>query len=295
MDRVIFGDNQFFAVNHLSDDKAREQAIRFRTIESITNVLDYVYDIGIRTFMCTTHARMYEISEHIRKHETRFEDFSIYPCLPYAHKYNNAVADLGMLGALKKFAPEGIVDSVAKGGLAFLKKDYEFILTQLIDAEVRMFEGLNCPTIFLQNIVTDLILGLGMHNFFSVFAEHVKSKHNAEAGFITMNLPALSNALAEEGIQNPIICASINKIGYRMTGGIEANLRCIKEDKNRIIAMQTLAAGAIRPTEAMQYVSSLDGVDSILFGASTKSHIKETYELIVDYSKDSLREPLHKS
>ena len=30
MDRVIFGDNQFFGVNHLSDEKSRAQAVRFK-------------------------------------------------------------------------------------------------------------------------------------------------------------------------------------------------------------------------------------------------------------------------
>lgn len=30
MDRVLFGDNQFFGVNHMSEEKARAQAIRFQ-------------------------------------------------------------------------------------------------------------------------------------------------------------------------------------------------------------------------------------------------------------------------
>ena len=40
MDKVIFGDNQFFAVNHLSDEKSREQAIRFKDDAAIIRVLD---------------------------------------------------------------------------------------------------------------------------------------------------------------------------------------------------------------------------------------------------------------
>jgi len=40
MDRVLFGDNQFFAVNHLSDEKSREQAIRFKDDSTIIKVLD---------------------------------------------------------------------------------------------------------------------------------------------------------------------------------------------------------------------------------------------------------------
>ncbi|MDZ7634110.1 MAG: hypothetical protein U5L72_06585 [Bacteroidales bacterium] len=40
MDKVLFGDNQFFAVNHLSDEKSREQAIRFKDDSAIIRVLD---------------------------------------------------------------------------------------------------------------------------------------------------------------------------------------------------------------------------------------------------------------
>ena len=32
MDRIFFGDNQFFGVNHASEDKARQQLMRFQDI-----------------------------------------------------------------------------------------------------------------------------------------------------------------------------------------------------------------------------------------------------------------------
>ena len=55
MERVLFGDNQFFAINHLSEEKSRELAMKFQDIQAIIKVLDHAYDAGIRTFMCTTH------------------------------------------------------------------------------------------------------------------------------------------------------------------------------------------------------------------------------------------------
>ena len=39
MDKVLLGDNQFFAVNHLSDEKSRAQAIQFKDDSSIIRVL----------------------------------------------------------------------------------------------------------------------------------------------------------------------------------------------------------------------------------------------------------------
>ena len=57
MERILFGDNQFFAVNHMSEEKARAQAIRFNNIQSIIEVIDDAYDAGINVFMCTTHEK----------------------------------------------------------------------------------------------------------------------------------------------------------------------------------------------------------------------------------------------
>ena len=61
MDRVILGDNQFFAVNHLSDERSRAQAIRFKEDKAIIDVLDNARACGINTFMCTTHDRIANI------------------------------------------------------------------------------------------------------------------------------------------------------------------------------------------------------------------------------------------
>jgi len=150
----------------------------------------------------------------------------------------------------------------------------------LVDAEMAMFRGLNIEAIFLQNVVTDLFLGLGMHEFFAEFAKYVKTKYDAEAGFITMNLPMLTRALEDVGINNPIICASINKIGFRVSGSMEDYEKVLREGRVRAIAMQVYAAGAIRPEEALDYVCRLKGVESVLFGASTKPHIQQTYDLV---------------
>ena len=58
MDRVLFGDNQFFGVNHMSEEKARAQSMRFQDLDAIIAVLDAAYEEGIRTFMCTSHDRV---------------------------------------------------------------------------------------------------------------------------------------------------------------------------------------------------------------------------------------------
>lgn len=283
MDRILFGDNQFFGINHLSEEKSRTQSVKFKDNRSIIETLDYVYDIGLRTFMCTTHDRISDICDHIRKNETRYQGFKIYPCMPYAHKYNNAVTELGPIGALKKFMPSNLMGAMAKGGMALARKDYIAMMKLLVDFEMKMFEGVDTPVIFLQNIVTDMVLGLGMDEFFEAFYDYIHHKYKAEAGFITMNLPRMLDALENRGIKNPIICSSINKIGFRMSGGKTSYEQTLAQGKFRAVAMQVLAAGAVSPKEAIEYVCGLKNVESILFGASTPAHIKQTKELIEQF------------
>ena len=284
MDKLLFGDNQFFGVNHMSEEKARVQAIRFRDIQAVYDVLDTAYDEGIRTFMCTTHERVAEVCEHVRANPERYPNYLFYPGMPYAHKYANAVTEDGILGALKRFMPQqGIFSAAFRGGVSLATKDIEGITTLLIDAEMKMFQGMNTPVIFLQNVVSDLLLGLGMKEAFLIFAKHIRSKYHAEPGFITMNLPMMLDTLDEVGIENPIVCSSINKLGFRMCGGIEAYERALRERKFRAVAMSIFASGAIPPQEAIAWICSQPNIESIVFGASSRSHIRSTKQLVDKY------------
>jgi hypothetical protein len=281
MDKLLFGDNQFFGVNHMSEEKARAQSIKFQKVEAIIKVLDAAYDEGVRTFMCTTHDKVAAICDHVRANPGRYENFLFYPCMPYAHKYANAITEDGPLGALKRFLPsEGLFDAAIRGSMSLAKKDVEGIATLLVDAEMKMFEGLKTPVIFLQNVIVDLLLGLNFKEAFSIFANHVKQRYGAEPGFITMNMPRLLDVLDEVGVENPIVCANINKIGFRMSGGFEAYDRALRERQFQAIAMSVFASGAIPPREAIQWVCEQPNMKSIVFGASSRENIRNTRELV---------------
>ena len=283
MEKVLFGDNQFFAVNHLSDEKARAQAIRFKDDKAIIRVLDQSIEAGIHTFMCTTHDRIANICKHIVDHPGQYQNYKIYPCMPYAHKYANAVTEYGIIGAIKQYVPGNLLGTFARGGMAVLNKDFIKLMQILIDAEMKMFKGISTPVIFIQNVLVDMILGLGMYEVFVAYDEYIRKKYKAEPGYITMNMPALYDALEQTGIKNPIICSSINKIGFRMSGGKEKYEHYLREKEFRPVAMQVLAAGALKPEEAIEYLSRFPKIKAVLFGASTKAHIQETKDLIEKY------------
>ena len=142
-----------------------------------------------------------------------------------------------------------------RGGRSLARKDVEGIATLLVDAEMKMFSGLSTPVIFLQNVVVDLLLGLGFDDAFRIFADHVRGRYGAEPGFITMNLPCSSTPRSRSGVENPIVCCNINKIGFRMCGGVEAYEEALRDRTFRPIAMSVFASGAIPAREALEWVA----------------------------------------
>ncbi len=285
MERILFGDNQFFAVNHISDEKSRAQSIKFKDDKTILDTIDIARNLGTETFMCTTHDRIINICEMVRQDPEKYKNFSIFPCMPYAHKYANAVTELGIVGTIQQYVPGNLFGTMFKGGLAVMSKDYISIMELMVDAEMKMFKKINTPVIFLQNVVTDLLLGLGMKDILKAYHDYVIKKYNVEPGFITMNMPKLLAMLESVGIENPIICSSINKAGFRMSGGMEIYEKTLREKQVRAIAMQVLGGGAIPARDALEYVCNLPNVSSILFGASSKQNIAQTISLIHEFDE----------
>ncbi len=280
MDRIIFGDNQFFGVNHMSEEKARQQALRFKDVSAIIEVLDRAYEMGIRTFMCTTHDRIGDVCDHMRAYPERYKDFIYYPCMPYAHKYANSVSQVGVMETIQRFATGGVMKTLLRGAVGTITRDIYVLMKLLIDAEMKRFEGLNTPVIFIQNVVTDLLLGMKLYPVFAAFDRYVRERYAAEPGFITMNLPLLVDALDQAGVENPIVCANINKIGFRMSGGVEEYRTVLRTRRCRPIAMSVLASGAIPVKEAIDWACKLEGLQAIVFGASSAANIRQTRDLI---------------
>jgi hypothetical protein len=289
LDRIIFGDNQFFGINHMSEEKAQALDEKFRDLRAIIDVIDIAYDNGIKAFMLNTNERAKDICDYIRSKPDRYADLRFYPSMPYAHKYANVVAEKGIFATLKDTILANsrageIVDVLKKGSLSIFEKDMIKIMQLLIDIEMKIFRNLNVKVIFLQNIVTDLLLGFKAKEIFVEFATYIRETYNVEPGFVTMNMPKLVEFLLDCELENPIVCSSINKVGYFMNPNIETYERILQEMKFRPIAMSILASGAVSPKEAVAYVCGQTAIESIVFGASSRQHIVQTKELIEAYT-----------
>jgi hypothetical protein len=287
IDKIVFGDNQFFGINHMSQEKAQQLAEKFYDLKNIFRVYDTVFEIGIRSIMLNSNERAMDICEHFRERKNGYQDIHWYPSIPYPYKYANLVAEKGIFPAIgeilfKNSSAPDILGMISKGGVVLLGKDVIRMMQMLIDAEMKMFRHLNIKVIFLQNIITDLILGYGIKQIFYEYCEYVKKKYKVLPGLITQNMPYCINKLAEWGITGVVICTSFNKIGYLMSPDVESYIETAKNNNvsnYQIMAMSTLASGAIPASEAYEFINR-QHIQSIVFGASDKRHIEETIKLI---------------
>jgi hypothetical protein len=289
IDKIVFGDNQFFGINHMSQEKAQQLSEQFYDIKNVFRVYDIAIECGIEAIMLNSNQRAIEICEYFKKNESKYGNLRWYPSIPYPHKYANMVAEKGILPAMSEIlfsnnTASGVLGMIAKGSTAIVSKDAIKLMQILIDMEIKMFKGLDIKVIFLQNIITDLMLGFGIKEIFEEYCAYVREKHNVLPGLITLNLPYCLMKLEEWNIKDVVICSSINKIGFTMSPGLAAYEEVISKNDSvryQIMAMSTLASGAIPPKEAYSYINH-QNLQSVVFGASSHRHIEETISYLTN-------------
>lgn len=289
MDRIILGDNQFFGVSHMSEEKGMARARKFQDTNAIIEILDTAYESGIHAFTFSTHERVQQICEHFRANPQKYADLRLYPVLPYAHKYAHIVNEKGILGAIKDVVVSNntagqMASMMVRGGVVVLKQNPIEIMKLLVDVEMKMFRDLNVKVIFLQNIITDLMLGFGIKEVFIEFVTYIEQRYNVRAGFMTLNMPRMVEFLLQCGIDNPVVCFALNNVGFQMNPDIPSYERALQTNSFQPLAMSIMAGGAVPPKEAIGYVTRFRNIKSIVFGASTKAHVTGTKELIEELS-----------
>lgn len=287
LDKIILGDNQFFGINHRSQEKSEEMMKRFGNIDNIFDVYDNAFECGVKAVMLNSNEKAVAICDRFRANKSQYGDIAWYPSIPYAYKYANMVNELGIFPAInetifKGNSAKGVLGMMAKGVSAVFTKDAMKMMEMLIDVEYKMFRDLNIKVFFLQNIITDLILGYDIKEIFEHFCEYMRKKYKVTPGFITLNMPYLKRKFEQWGIEDVVICTSINAAGFNMHPSKEEYEKVIAANdpsKYQLMAMNVLASGSISIKESFDYINNLN-IQSVVFGASSKAHIQGTVNAI---------------
>ena len=287
IDKIIFGDNQFFGINHMSQEKAQQLSEKFYDFQNIIDVYQMAINSNVRGLMLNSNDRAGEICNHFVVNRSKYPELRWYPSIPYPHKYANLISEKGIIPTIneilfKDSSALGVLGTIVKGSSAVIGKDAIKLLQLLVDFEMKIYSKLNVQVVFLQNIITDLLLGYEVKDIFFEYCEYIRKRYGALPGLITQNMPRLKNKLEDWGIHDVVICASFNKIGYLMSPSVESYIESSSmndSSKYQLMAMSVLASGALPASEAFDFIKK-QNIQSVVFGASSESHIKQTASML---------------
>ena len=240
--------------------------------------MEYVLNLGVNGFVVSTHPQLRDLINYMRTETSILEKMNFYPILPYAQGYVAKITEKGVIGAMNSIlsgtSMQKKLQILFNGSVGFVKKDFGKLLETFIDVELLPMNNVKIKSIFLHDVITDLAISLGMKNVIEVFLAHIKDKYKVEGGLVTKNFPKLISTLKEWNLQIPTIMTSFNPIGYQMNPSRE---ECEKNlyESNKVIAMNVLAGGFLKPEQSIDYISKLK-LNSIVIGMSNIKHAKET-------------------
>ena len=277
--KQILGDNQFFGFNHHDIDKGDKTKDIFCENKTIISFVDATMDMGLSGFMMNSNLRGYDIVNSI----SRGFKGEIHYSVPYPHKFASMVNEGGMLMLLKYVLSKSSFRSLFLHFPAFLiTGNIKYILPLILDLEIpkNLKKG---GFVYLQNIVTDLLLGMKRYDLLESFCRSLITK-GYYPGLITLNPVLLDEVISkfDSKIQRDlIICFNINKDGFNVFPSLnEVEVLILKKSLYKKMGMSIMASGgAGNIQESLHYIKNLP-LDYVVYGSSNLKNIKTTYDCL---------------
>ena len=273
--KILLGDNQFFGINHNDLNKAKEVKKKFPNVNSIHDFICSSMDIGLDGFMINSNSLGYKL---IKKYE--FDKLKeIHYSIPYPHKYASIVNEKGMLNLMYFFIKNTSIFKLLKC-LPF------YLFTRNLKYLIPIATSLEVPkslpkgsTIYLQNILTDLILGIERVDMLEEFALDVRSQ-GYKLGLITLNPIVLNSHIINSEILNKedlTVCFNINYNGFNVFPDKFSVENFVKSDNNyKLMGMSILSSGGSNIKDSIDYIKNFN-LDYIVFGSSNLKNIENNY------------------
>lgn len=275
--KIILGDNQFFGINHFDLEKGASIKKKFDSEEKIVSFIFEALALGMDGFMINSNDEGYKI---ISK-ETFPNQKEIHYSIPYAHKYANLVNEEGMMSLLSHVVKNTSMISNLKSGARLLtSRNLKNLVPLAVDLEVpkQLAKGSH---IYLQNIMTDFVLGLGRYDLIEQFIVSVR-KSGYKPGIVTLNPIKLHKVISELGIDQKdlIICFNVNNVGFN----VFPNKQEIEKFANaqhsfKKMGMSIFASGAGNIPQSIEYIKSLN-LDYVVFGTSRIKNVKANFKAL---------------
>lgn len=287
---LIVGDNPLHGISHLSQERARARSLDgyISNEEYASQLVNLSLQNGATGFMFSVSETTLSVLKTLPK-DLKPE---LYAIVPYAYEYARLATSSGGFSGLAKELVRHIVFSrnvfaVAKDLVGIIHVDPSKLLKTYLIYEisrVRSAAGKNCnlASVMLHEILTDMALAFNLDWLFRHYIDFLL-KRQIQPGFETRNFAYLINKFDEWkiDIREIAVVAPFNKAGFQMN---PSKVACEKALANaagaKIIAMSVLAAGYLKPPEAMEYLVNLPNISDIVVGVSKEKQAKETFKLL---------------
>ena len=285
---LLVGDNPFHNISHLSQDRTRERGDKQTSPEQAAHLISIAVENGANGFLFSVSDTTLAILKALKERDA-VRALDLYPIVPYAYEYVRLATQVGGIPGLAKVFSKRLVSSGSFGALA---SGFDGILTanpvSLMKAyltyetsRVRAAAGKEAKvrSVLLHEVVVDMALALDLKWFFKTCSDF-SLRAGFKPGFNTCNFAFLIRKLKEWGanVDNVVVAAPFNKIGFQMNPSKSACEETLEAVNGPIlIAISVLAAGYLKPAEAIEYLASLPNLIGLAVGVSKEHHAKETF------------------
>lgn len=290
---LLVGDNPFHSISHLSQDRSRARLGAVSNPEHAAGLVLISLENGANGFMFSVSDTTLSILRTIRG-KGKVEDLALYPIVPYAYEYVRLATQAGGVPGLaknlaKQLVMSGNVRALILGLKGLIRTDVAALMEAYLTYELSRIRsagghGANIGSLLLHQLVTDMALALNLKWLFKSYVDFL-SRKGITPGFNTGNFTYLVNKFAEWDIDlgRTLVAAPFNKVGFQMNpskADCEKALNRLPEPS--VIAISILAAGYLRPAEAIDYIVKLPNVRGVAVGVSNERHAHETFKLLSD-------------
>jgi hypothetical protein len=288
---LLVGDNPFHNVSHLSQERTRLRERNLVLPEHAASLITEAVDNGANGFMFSISDTTLSILKVLRE-KGEIGRLSLFAIVPYAYEYVKLSTQVGGIPGLSKkvaarIAFSGNIKAIAMGLIGFLRTDPLPLMKTYLTFEISRIRSsagkmAKLQSVLLHEVITDLALAMNMDWLFKAHIDYML-RLGIEPGFNTCNFAFLTRRFKEWGIDSSrlSIASPFNKVGFQMSPSrqeCEEALESLSEPA--LIAISILAAGYLKPSEAIDYIAALPNIKGAAAGISKTIHAQETFKLL---------------
>lgn len=283
---LLVGDNPFHGISHLSQERVRDRGKQTTDPKFAASLVAAAVENGANGFMFSVSETTLSILKSLNK-DYNLDQIDLYALVPYAFEYVRLATHFGGISGLgrnvtKQILRSGNFPALMFGLKGILTTDVVAIMKAYLEYEIsRVKSSIKkkgiLRSVLLHEVITDMSLALNIDLLFRSYIKFLHQK-GIEPGFETRNFPYLVKKFNEWGINTEavLIATPFNKMGFYMNPSkAECEIALSGLPRPNVIAMSVLAAGYIKPAEAIDYIDSLPNLSGIVIGVSKEQQARE--------------------